>query len=254
MDRSRRLSLALAVFVVWSLVTIYGGRLIFGQGVSLLDLVRHGISYNILLAATVVVGACLAFGWRDVGVAAPRPGTLRVLWFPLIYLGLLFGVALALGFPAQRVMLFLAINTLLVGLSEELMFRGILFRAFLTRLSLWPSIIATTAMFGSVHILNGFGTGDWSAAVVQAVAAALSGITLMAIMLRTGSILVAIAYHSAWDFATFTVAAAQVATPASGATPGTLASVLMPLGFVVPNALYGLYLLRHAGRDPAVRG
>lgn len=228
--------------------------MIFGQGVSLLDLVRHGISYNILLAATVVVGACLVFGWRDVGVAAPRPGTLRVLWFPLIYLGLLFGVALVLGLPAQRVMLFLAINTLLVGLSEELMFRGILFRAFLTRLGLWPSIIATTAMFGSVHILNGFGTGDWSAAVVQAMAAALSGITLMAIMLRTGSILVAMAYHAAWDFATFTVAAAQATTPASGASPGTLASVLVPLGFVLPNALYGLYLLRHAGREPAVRG
>jgi membrane protease YdiL (CAAX protease family) len=250
MNDPRRLSFAFAVFGLWLVVTVFGGRVIYGTGVSLLDLVRHSVALNILAAAAVAVGACLVFGWRDVAAGPPRPATLHLLWFPLLYLALLLGVAVLMGLPSRQTLVFIGLNTLLVGISEELMFRGILFRALVARLPVWPAIGATTALFGSVHILNGFGTGDWGSAIVQACAAALSGVALMAIMLRTGSILVAMAYHAAWDFSTFAVAAA-VSSANSAAVPApSWASVALPVLFVLPNALYGLYLLRRVGREP----
>lgn len=249
MGSSRRLSLALAVFGVWLAVTVFGGRLIYGTGVSLLDLVRHNIALNILAAAAVTIGACLVFGWRDVGASPPHPSTLRVMWFPLLYLGLLLGAATLLGLPPARSLFFVALNALLIGISEELMFRGILFRALVARLPIWPAIGSATALFGSVHILNGFGTGDWGSAVVQACAAALSGIALMAIMLRTGSILTAMAYHAAWDFSTFTLAASSKSAGTATGAPSPWVSIGLPLAFVLPNALYGLYLLRRIGHE-----
>lgn len=250
MIAARRLALAFAVFALWLGITVYGGRLIYGTGVSLLELVRHGVALNILAAASLTVLVCLVFRWRDMAVGPPRPGSLRLLWFPLIYLVLLFGLAAVLGLPPAVTILFLAINTLLVGVSEELMFRGILFRALLTRLDIWPAIAVTSALFGSVHILNGIGTGDWGSAVVQAFAAGLSGITLMAILLRTGSIVVAMGYHAAWDLATFTLAAATKAVP-TGPDLSTTANIAVPILFVLPNAIYGLFLLRHIGREQA---
>ncbi|MCZ8314561.1 CPBP family intramembrane glutamic endopeptidase [Phreatobacter sp.] len=249
MSSSRRLPLAFAVFALWIIVTVYGARLIYGTGVSLLDLVRHGVALNILAAAGLTVLACLVFGWRDMAAGPPRPGSLRLLWFPLLYLALLFGLGIVSGLPPVATLAFLAVNTVLVGLSEELMFRGILFRSLLTRMPIWPAIVATSVLFGSVHILNGFGTGDWGSAAVQALAAGLSGLTLMAILLRTGSILVAMAYHAAWDLATFTVAASQATTAGQGATFSAIAAAVVPVLFVLPNALYGLYLMRHIGRD-----
>ncbi len=75
-------------------------------------------------------------------------------------------------------MLMILLSTIFVGLSEETMFRGILFQALRTRVNLWPAMIWTSVLFGSVHILNALTTGELLNAMLQAFTATLSGFCL----------------------------------------------------------------------------
>ena len=159
-------------------------------------------------------------------------------------------LAVLSGLPPVPVVVMILLNTLLVGFSEEVMFRGIFYSALRDRVSIWPSILWTSVAFGAVHVLNGFVTGDFGTATVQAFAAAASGLVFIAIRLRTGSLWVAIAYHALWDWILFIgIAGAEGAVPEQvNATP-SIATMLLPFTLVLPNALYALWLLRGVGRS-----
>ncbi len=115
-------------------------------------------------------------------------------------------------------MLWVLFNTSLVGLSEELMFRGVLLQALRQTVSIWPAVALTTLAFGAVHSLNVFITGDLGAALIQSTAAALSGLFFIAPRLRTGSLWPSIAVHGLWDGAAFLVALSSAQDP--GASTG----------------------------------
>ena len=110
----------------------------------------------------------------------------------------------------------------------------------------------TSVAFGAIHSLNVFVTGDLKAALIQSSAAFLSGLVFIALRLRTGSLWPPIIVHALWDFATFTLgaaghAASQGSIAAEAArfpTAGGL-SVYLPILLVLPNAIYGLWLMRN---------
>ncbi|HLQ19680.1 MAG TPA: CPBP family glutamic-type intramembrane protease, partial [Tabrizicola sp.] len=92
-------------------------------------------------------------------------------------------------------------------------------------------------------------------AAAQAVAAMMTGILLIALMLRTGSIWTAIAYHMVWNFGILLVAFETVKEPLpEGPLPP--GAYVVPILVVLPNFLYGLILLRKlpAHRPPQVDG
>lgn len=242
---AKRLPLALLVFIGWVLATLFSMNWASdGAKKPLVETVTHGVSWNIVIAIAVLALATLAFRWRDLGFVAPRRvNLLKLMWFPLLYLVLFLALGLFLGLPPISTMVFLAINTALVGLSEEWMFRGVIFQAWRSRLAIWPAIILTCLMFGSVHVLNVFVTGELGPSILQATTAALSGLVFVALLIRTGSIWVPIAYHALWDFGTFMVSSGA-AKDAGAAEPGAGMALLLPLALVLPNFLYALYLLR----------
>ena len=245
-----RLTAALLTYVGWTLVTLFGLRWASdGTPRPLIETVSHGISWNLAMAVALLAVVTVAMRWRDLGFVAPRPRWLRLLWFPALYLVLFALTPAALGLPPTRLLVFIAINTVLVGLSEEWMFRGVLFRGLRTRLSTWPALLISSVLFGGVHVLNVFVTGQLFDSGIQAVAATLSGVVFMALLLRTGSIWVPIAYHALWDFGTFVTAAAQ---GAQAATPDLAKGGLwaVPVLLVLPNVLYALVLLRKVPNDP----
>lgn len=199
------------------------------------------MSTSLFLAAVL-----FAFRWRDVGLNAPLPHTVRLAWLPCLFIAAFLIAAMSLGSAPLAVLGALAVNSLMVGWSEEMMFRGVIFAALRSRLSIWPAIVLTTVLFGAVHVLNGFGTGDWTAAVVQAVTAGMSGLLFVALVIRTGSIIPSMVIHAAWDFSLFlmsaSLAGAAAPTPGEPASVGT--ALLAPLALVLPNFLYALFLLR----------
>jgi len=245
-----RIAIALVALVVWAAITVWGAWRPHAP-VAVAEGVAAGIAWRIIAAGAFVTALALVMRWGDLGVALPRPGSLRAFRLPALYLLLFLLIALILGLPPGPVLAVLAINTLAVGISEELMFRGILYRALATRWRLWPAVAMTSIAFGAVHLLNALTTGNLTTAALQAVTAILSGVFLMAAALSTRSIVPGMLYHAAWDLllAVMVVGAPKpAAAPIPGASLG-VAALLVPLAFVLPLFIHGLVLLRRVARE-----
>jgi uncharacterized protein len=248
---SRRILLALGALIIWTAITVIVGRLRAGGEAELVEAVTQGLNWTYLLAAAFLLAVVASQRWDDVGLkTAPAAGSLRLLWLPALYIAGFLAIAVFLGLPPIAVIFFVLVNTFFVGLSEELMFRGVLLQAFRHRMAIWPAILITSLLFGGIHSLNVFTTGHLLTSVIQSGAALLSGLLFIAIRLRTGSLWPAIITHGLWDFGTFTLGAAG-GEPADPQMAPTAVQMLFPLLLVLPNALYALWLLRHVGRTHA---
>jgi membrane protease YdiL (CAAX protease family) len=239
---------ALAVYLVWQ--AINSGVQIAGigpDGIDLINLVQHGVAPSLAAAGLFLLVIVIVFRWwREAGLAqGPQPGTLRVIWPWLVFLALFAASALNAGLPPASVTLFILVNTALVGWSEEVMFRGLWLRGLHRSFGIWVAILGSSLIFGAIHMLNVFLTGDLRGAVIQSAAAFLSGVFLAAVRLRTGSLWTGIVLHGLWDAGTFLVAAGATTTAAAPTALGDYGSVVLS----IPLFLLGLYFLRHAGRD-----
>ena len=249
-----RLPQALLTLFAWLAATILGGAFLRADAdgiAGIVGLLTTGIAWNVVGGLVVLALASWAFGWRDLGFGPPRLGAVaRLVWFPILTLLPFYGIAFAIGLPIGRVLLFLAINTSLVALSEEWMFRGILFQGLKTRLRIWPAVALTSVLFGAIHVLNAFALGDLRLAAAQSVAAMMTGFLLIALMLRTGSIWTAVVYHMVWNFGILLGVYGTVQSPLPEG-PLPLSAYLVPLLVVLPNFLFGLVLLRRMRQDVA---
>lgn len=162
-----------------------------------------------------IVGATAVTGWIEgravwsyYGLAGQRPvAKLLAGWIgglvclSLVVAALYVGGFLAfdgralhgpsiLGYGLTWLLVFL-----LVGVREELMFRGYL-QATLTRgLGFWPAAILLSVLFGAGHISN---PGETVVGIVGVMIRAL----LYCLLLRlTGSLWLGIGFHAAWDWA-----------------------------------------------------
>jgi membrane protease YdiL (CAAX protease family) len=246
---NKRLVISFAAFLGWLLITVVGGRIHTGEA-PLLQSVTSGLGWPFLAASLFLLALIAWQQWRDVGLnRLPTGRSLLLAWLPMIYIVGGVGLSVVFGLPPAGMLAWILLNTFLVGLSEELMFRGVLLQALRRSVSIWPAVLLTTLAFGAIHTLNVFMTGDLRTAGIQSAAAALSGLLFIALRLRTDSLWLCIVVHGLWDFATFTIAASrsvEAQAGASGAT-GTL-TTLVPILLVLPNALYGLWLMRHIGK------
>lgn len=235
------LPVALGALLVWLGLTLgVGWWTSGGHQQSLTDAVGNGIGLAWALAASFAAAVVLlSDDPRAAGVGAPQPvSSSRLVWLPLLYAALMLLLAWAGNLPPRVTVLFVAANTALVALSEELMFRAILLRGLMARYALWPAVLASSAIFGIVHAANGFATGDLGGALWQAGAAALQGVAYAAIRLRTRSIWPMVVVHGIWDFSLMTAMLSAAADGEGSSLP------FVALLAVLPLFLYGLYLLR----------
>jgi hypothetical protein len=176
-----------------------------GGNTTLEDLVTSGLVPSIFMAMLIVLGTtALWHVWKPVGFTGLAS---NAKWLVIVVPAVLIAFLLLRGLTepsfSSSVLLLICVNTFFVGISEELMFRGLLFSGSYNRISYWKSIILVSLLFGGVHVLNGFVTGEFLPAAFQAVTAALSGLLFMAIRLGLGSIIPAIIVHWLWDFSIF---------------------------------------------------
>jgi uncharacterized protein len=247
---NQRLAISLATFLGWLLITLIGEQL-GGAHKALSETVSRGLGWPFVAAVAFVLAVVAWQRWRDIGLRdLPSARSLRLAWLPMIYIVGGFALSIRLGLPPAAVVLWVLVNTFLVGLSEELVFRGVLLQALRHTVSIWPAVALTTLAFGAIHSLNVFITGDLQGAVIQSTAAALSGLFFIALRLRTGSLWPPIVIHGLWDCAAFLLALSSPKDMATGAEPAGALS-LAPILLVLPNALYGLWLMRHIGKVSA---
>jgi membrane protease YdiL (CAAX protease family) len=154
---NRRLLLALGAFVIWTAITVIGGRLRAGGEAELVEGMIQGVNWVFPVAAAFLLAVVAWQRWDDVGLkTAPVAGSLRLLWLPALYIAAFLVLGAIQGLPPLAVITFVLINTFFVGLSEELMFRGVLLQALRHSMAIWPAILVTSLLFGGIHSLNVF--------------------------------------------------------------------------------------------------
>ena len=253
--KQNSLLIAALVFIVWTTIILVVTKLQLGAAkIALDELVARSLVVTFVIAPLFLLIVVGYFRWqRKVGLKAADPaGSWKILWLPMLFVIAFLALGSALGLPPPQVLMFVFINTMLVGISEELMFRGLIFYGALTKFGIRSAILITSIWFGSVHALNGFLTGDFTSAAAQALAATLSGVWFMAIRLRTNSVYPGMIIHGLWDFGVFILSrSGKTNNPA--ATAGSVemsvsSQFLFPILLVLPLFLYGLWLLRGIGK------
>ena len=124
-----------------------------------------------LCEVSLLVGLIAAFGGYSFGNLAVH-GTGLIGW------GLLWAVAFVL-----------------VGLSEEFMFRGYVQYTLTRGIGFWPGAVCLSLVFGAAHLKNP-GEG-----IVGAANVAVTGLVFAFALRRTGNLWLAVGWHAAFDFA-----------------------------------------------------
>ena len=123
-----------------------------------------------LCEVSLLVGLIAAFGGYSFGGLA-LPGTALVGW------GSLWGVAFVL-----------------VGFSEEFMFRGYVQYTLARGIGFWPGAVCLSLLFGAAHLKNP-GEG-----IIGALNVAVTGLVFAFALRRTGNLWLAVGWHAAFDF------------------------------------------------------
>lgn len=239
-----RLILASIAVVIWAAITLGSARLQVSSTISLQELVTGTLAWGVASAAVFLVVVAWLARWRDLGFRKPQPmATLWLLWLPALYLVALGTTGVLTGKLTATAVIMVLINTILVGFSEELAFRGVLWGAVRKAIPFWPGFLLVSLAFGSVHIFNAFLTGKLGEAGVQALNAFMSGCAYLAIRIRTRSIIPIMIVHAAWDFTVFLTGSG------ASSAPSEPVSWQAQLGFGIaltgPLFLYGLWLVRN---------
>ena len=210
-DPSRRN--ALFALIIWVAITIGGGLIQAGGPSSLDELVSAGVVWGIPLAALFLLLITYRGKWSELGLTAPA--SWRAARPVVIAVALLLVLAIANGLPASSVLLFLVINSMAVGISEELAFRGVVLRALLGAYSVRRAVLVSALAFGSVHSLNALMTGEVVPALMQSCIAVGMGMWAANIRIRTGSLYPSILLHGLWDLALLIVLNGVAGSPLS---------------------------------------
>jgi membrane protease YdiL (CAAX protease family) len=170
--------------------------------------VRKSVVLAIGLGAVYLIVVTSALGWWKPAMREPRKVGGGWMW--IIPVLLLIGAALNLAATKWGEIdglgtyaLWLAIGTLFVGFSEELLTRGIAIvggRGSMHEKWVW---VFSGAIFATIHVPNAlFGQGATETAQ-QVVFAFAVGLTYYVTRRISGTLIVTMALHAIWDFSTF---------------------------------------------------
>jgi membrane protease YdiL (CAAX protease family) len=134
------------------------------------DRTLQGIGYGFVLFSVIIAALALVRAYTVSGIAVTAQSGLR------------YGAAWSIAFGV-------------IGLQEELLFRGYLQRTLTDGFGFWPASTVTSALF-----LLGHWTNPGESAIGLAGVFAI-GVLLCVFLRETGSLWFPIGFHAAWDFA-----------------------------------------------------
>jgi membrane protease YdiL (CAAX protease family) len=242
-------------FPPWPVATVYlGSMLLLWLGLRRAahpyadpHFVLDYLGTELQVAALLAVCTALWFRPAQSGFRRPpacAPGLLLPLALALALNAVAWGVARwqSLPLPATQDISMAGIlrTTLLVGLTEEWTYRGVLLAALCAWWGPRRGALAALLAFGLLHLLNVAGGQSLWAGLVQVVLAALTGATLLLAALATRSLWWPVLAHGLFDFFVMDRARMQ---------PTDLSSALT-LVVLLMGPLLGLYSLWRILRLP----
>jgi len=191
------------IFSVWAAVGMK-----YDEVGDTLENVQKGVVLAVALGAVYLVIATTVLGWWKPAIHEPRKVGSKWMWsIPvLLLLGAIANLATTKWGEIDGVAsyaLWLAIGTLLVGFSEELLTRGLAIvggRGSMHEKLVW---LFSGVIFGLLHVPNAFFGQSVSSTALQVVFA--FGVGLMYYVTRrlAGTLIVTMGLHAIWDFSVF---------------------------------------------------
>lgn len=177
--------------------------------------------------------------WRTAGFRQAMRSR-DLLWFLPLLLPAFFSLAAGLEFGGLALTLGLLVTALLIGFTEETIFRGLMLTALKAR-GPWTAAIITSVLFGLSHSLNLLSGKSGAEILIQVAYALAVGFAFAAIVFKTGLIWPLVVVHALIDFTSFL------------GKQGTLSAWEAAAGIGITFAFmsYGLFLMLH-GRPRAV--
>jgi len=148
------------------------------------------------------------FGWKEIGFKVPTQKSL--VWILPLYIVLFAGwVLFILNIKNLNInpeqwgnFWIIGLVTMLVGIAEETMFRGVLLHALAEKMSARRAVIYSAIAFSLLHSINIISGVPIAGMAIQLVLTFIAGFYLGAVMLKIKSIIPLIIWHWFWDFLT----------------------------------------------------
>ncbi|MDQ8036479.1 MAG: CPBP family intramembrane glutamic endopeptidase [Pedobacter sp.] len=244
---------------LWLPLLLIGSMIAYGFYQSSQSAINYGgarfvaslFGSELITAAFLSVITLLLFPVRQIGLRLPQAVNWSQLSPMLVLLLVVFAswVAMRLSLPAQSSMdnalsRQVFFTTLVVGLNEEWIFRGLLMAAFCRRFGLRNGVLLALLCFGLAHAGNALNSENPGLQLLQVFSTALTGSLLALAALATRSLLPAMLAHGLYDFMVVDMGELSNA----GANPVFMAPMLL-VG--VGLGIYGLYRVFHLqGAEP----
>jgi membrane protease YdiL (CAAX protease family) len=143
--------------------------------------------------------------------------------------------------------LLVVVTTILVGFSEELMFRGVALRGALNEVSTGKAIVISSVLFSLLHSVNVLAGVPLDGMVQQLGLTFVFGLAMACYALRVNSLIPVIVFHALWDMV-------QFLGGLYGADFGPLIMIGIVVNAVVAAALWWGVLRKRAGVGRSVVG
>ena len=104
----------------------------------------------------------------------------------------------------SSILITIVITTFLVGVSEELMFRGIVFSGIEEKNGTLNALIYSSLLFSLLHAVNVFGGLPFKSMIIQMILTFVYGILAGGIRVKSNNIFPFMIFHFLWDMMVFT--------------------------------------------------
>ena len=207
-----------------------------------------GSELAILIFSIVVL---VKLGWiGKVGFNRPREWrNLRSLWLPAAIVAFIFVLGLGSSFSFETALIAIS-AAILVGFSEESVFRGVMLQSLLPS-GVLRAVIVSALAFALLHLNNLFQAGSSSnpeAVLVNVAYAFLFGVAMASFRIATKTIWPAITFHTLTDIPG--LLAIVWGTTSIGSSSPSPAGIVIEIGL---GALMAWYGLRSLGRNMRIQ-
>ncbi len=196
-------------YAVFILIITFGmvlSTFVYDAPYGSLKMIQVLLPFQIALIGVCAFSIKHYFSWKEVVVknldqkslAWLLPLALIVATVWIIFLSDLS--SLSVGSSAWNNFLFIGLVTLLVGISEELMFRGILLHSLLHSRGPRVAIIISASLFSLLHSINIMGNHSLTNTLLQMVTTFILGVYAAGITLKVRNLVPMILFHWLWDF------------------------------------------------------
>lgn len=199
----------LFIFVGIMIACLYVSLHFLGAAYGSYEMLPIVLPSELLVLAVLYYFGKKNFDWQILGFRKIERNTL--VWFLPVIILLIIGLALVFinvytnhpGTESIKKLSLILLTTMLVGITEELMFRGILLQTLLKKYSIQKSILLASIAFSLFHGINIIGGVSFNAMLAQLTITFVAGFYLTNVAYRMKSILPLIIWHGLWDFMSF---------------------------------------------------